>query len=167
MRALILMTLLAASGCHSFDPVGTYEGDATRSSTVSRMTTDLADDGSAQANTSRSSSNDTGVRVVVTRVDERHLELALGNLCSVRAQQSPEPNDHQATIVMAPPQICHLRLEGYEGDVPMNGSVELGRDDPQTLNVSMTGSENRGNPDRAGFTAVTFSYSFRGTLRQQ
>jgi hypothetical protein len=167
MRTLLVLSL-ALAGCGGFDPVGTYEGTATRTSQTMRMLADLAPDGTSTVSDNNANNNETGVVARITRIDETHLNVALGEFCRVRIEQSPEPNEHNATIELTPLQQCHLVLDGFEGDVPVSGHAQFDRDQENTpFTLSITGSAQRGDPNRAGYLSVTFSYQFRGERRPQ
>jgi hypothetical protein len=162
---LVLATLtMLATACDGFDPVGAYEGTAAQSSQTVTMLTDLAPDGTSTGSNHSANSSETGVVATVTRVDDRHLDVALGDFCRVRFEQSPEPNEHAAQVVIEPEQRCLVAVEGFTGDVSVAGDLQLARgQDPLSLSVTIHGSAQIGDPDRAGYVNETFSYTFSGT----
>ncbi len=163
MRSLLIVVVsFLALGCGGFDPVGTYEGTLTRNGETSTLNTDVAADGSANATTSSFTSSQTGVVATVTRVDDNHIDIVIGDTCRVRVEQSPEPNEHDGQVVLEPEQRCHLEVEGFSGDVRVSGMAQFGRDDPKTLRVTLTGANQAGDPNRAGFRSITFAYTFDG-----
>lgn len=163
-RTIVLVASLGAVACGGLDPTGEHEGTLARSSQTTTMLTDLAPDGTSTASNSSSTGSQTGVIARVTRVGERQLEIALGDVCRFRVEQSPEPNDHNARVAID--QRCSVELEGFRGEVPVDGFVQLGRDqEPLTIEITLNGSENRGDPNRAGFVTASFTYTYRGTRR--
>jgi hypothetical protein len=128
------------------------------------MLTDLAPDGTSTGSNQSANSSETGVVATVTRVDDRHLDVALGDFCRVRFEQRPEPNEHSAQVVFEPEQRCPVAVEGFTGDVSVSGDLQLTRgQDPLPLRVTIHGSAQRGDPDRAGYVNESFSYTFSGT----
>lgn len=157
-----MLALLALSACTRFDPVGVYEGDATRSGEQSRMVTDLQPDGTMTADTNRFNDTQTGTTVALRRIDDTHLEADLGHGCRVRLDQSPEPNEHSAVVAMTPEQRCPIEVANIRATVEVTGNAELTREAPQTLNLTLHGGTQSGNPDRVGFTNLRYEYSFQG-----
>lgn len=164
---ILIGSTLLSIGCDSFDPAGAYEGTATRSGETSRMVTDLQADGTLTADTNRFNNSEAGAVVTITRVDDTHLDLDMGSGCRVRVQQSPQPNEHNATVVSAPEQRCNAQLEGFSGELVMMGTVQLTKDDPPNIDVLLDGYAQQGNPDRAGFVSVHYTVTFNGQRRAQ
>jgi hypothetical protein len=163
MHTKLVVLAMIATACSSFDPVGTYSGVVSRSGNAMRQTTDVDAEGSLNANNSTANSSQDGVRVVVTRADETHLVLALGDFCQLRARMDPEPNEHSGQIEVTPAQLCHVEMENWNGDVPMHGTVNFGRENPRMLTVNVNGSARRGDPNRAGTESVSYTWTFTGT----
>ena len=98
------------------------------------------------------------------RLDATHLEADLGNGCRVRLDQSPEPNDHNASVSVQPEQQCPIAVPGFTGTVPLSGTAMFGRGDPRTLNLSLVGNTQQGDSQRAGFLTVRWGYDFDGQV---
>ena len=108
-----------------------------------------------------------GATVVVRRIDPRQLELDIGNGCKIRVQQSQEPMENSTIVTPGPDQSCRIQVDGFTGDVVMNGNADFTRDDPPSLNITFSGNARSGDPDRAGYFAEDHHFSFQGNRRAQ
>jgi hypothetical protein len=168
MKTMPLFIVSAlAIGCGGFDPVGSYEGTATRSGNTSRMDSDVGADGTANVTRSNFNTSQTGAVVTVRRIDDSHLEVDIGDGCRVRVEQQPEPNEHNTQVVLSPEQRCRVQVEGFSGEAFLSGHVNFRKQDPPQIDVTLNANTQQGDPSRAGSVTLGYTYAFNGQRRAQ
>ncbi len=155
---MLVAVVAPLGGCHGFDPVGSYHGDATRSGEVTRMSSDLGADGSAKGHSDRFLTK-VGTTVTVTRVDDSHLNVDIGDSCRLRVARSPTPKDHYS--IVDDPQSCQIAVKDFSGSVVFVGTVQFDRK-PPGVHIDFDGDARIGDPNRAGFTTLQYGYVFDG-----
>lgn len=160
---LILISVVAVSSCGKFDPVGTYQGDATVSHEIMVAKTKLQSDGSREVQTTRSNGTQNKVHVSVHRDGEDRLELVASNGCKVLLEQDPAPNEHNASVLLSPTQNCTFNVDGYNGPTVMGGTVQFEREGNKGINITLTGTIPINEPVKVGDVSGRWSYTFNGT----
>lgn len=126
------------------------------------MVTDLQANGTLTADTNRFNDSASGTAITIRQVDDAHLEADLGGGCRVRLDQTAPPNEHSAVVATRPEQHCTISVQGVTGNVLLSGTAQFTKDAPTSLNLTFNGGEQTGNPDRAGYTNLRYTYAFQG-----
>jgi hypothetical protein len=149
--------LLVACG-DAFDPVGVYVGSSRSTVETSVLTAEVVDGRGQARSTSRQETE--SLRVVVTRVAPGALALALGENCTNRVTQRPEPNHHMADVDVG--QRCSIQGADLDEPAVFTGSVVFSRTEPETLQFTLRARVAQGAVDTAGYTHVVAARTFQG-----
>jgi hypothetical protein len=140
MRSPSSIAVLLLCGCSSFDPSGAFVGDATSSTETRTYLAPPALDGSSNVDSTRNQNTTAGARVVIRRVDERHLELELG-FCRLRAVMGEGALANSGGVVEG--QSCPVDAGGRTEPVPIvSGNVDF-TPDARAIDIQLAGSLRR------------------------
>ena len=149
-HCIFALSLLALAGCRK-SPVfaASYLGAVTEQAHVEL-------DPSAAVPQSWDTNRPRGnVRVAVTPAGDRHFRVALPG-CTVEIASDPEPNEHNAPLLLSPPQVCPVDVDHFRGSLAVTGNAVVDRAN-NTLRVTLTGANPQGSP----FVRWTLTYDAR------
>ncbi|MCZ7685246.1 MAG: hypothetical protein M5U28_43320 [Sandaracinaceae bacterium] len=159
-RQLSALALALLGACSTFDPTGTFTGDATSITETRVYAGPPAADGSATVDTNRSQSTTAGARVIVRRTSERQIEVDLG-FCRLRVEHGEDELARSGLVTEG--QVCNVEVGGRTEAMPvLSGNVDLPADGASGLSIDLTGSLRRdvnGVPE--GYFA-SWIWTFRG-----
>ena len=100
------------------------------------------------------------VQAQIERMDERRFRVSILG-CGIQFEQTAPPNDHGATVVLTPQQVCEIDIDHYKGPVYVGGTAQFDKA-KGSVSLLLFGSSPSGSRTR-----VQWSLNYDGRAKKK